>query len=232
MKLQKRELPLFETTLPFSLRSVKYRAYTVKEEKILTMAATSKVEGDIYSAIKQIVENCTSVNIEELAEVDFEFLFLKLIAASVSSIAKVNITVDCESEGCPGVHETAINLDHVTIAGIDELKESGFIQKRDTWVIPFDADSGMTVRLVLGKGNEWEDIHQSTVNIFEGESVYDEFTKEELQEYLEDLPSNMFDRIDEFFKKQPYCTARAEAKCAKCKRDITVDLRGILDFLE
>ena len=52
--LPKIDLPIFETTLPSSGEKVKYRAFTVKEEKILLVAQESNDIGQTILAIKQL----------------------------------------------------------------------------------------------------------------------------------------------------------------------------------
>ena len=42
MKLQRRELPTYQTVLPLSKIKVNYRPYTIKEERILDIAGSSE----------------------------------------------------------------------------------------------------------------------------------------------------------------------------------------------
>lgn len=232
MKLPKRDLPEFSLTLPYSKLEIKYRPYTVKEERILSMAAQADDSDSVNDAIKQIIENCSTARYEQLTDADFEFLFLKLISTSVSNVSQVSINNDCGKDNCPKVHSTAVNLDEVKVIGIDSMKDSGFLERKSHWVVPFDDVSGICMRPILSTGDTMETIFKSTVNVYDEDGVYDEFTKEELTDYIESLSSKEFDMIQKFIDSQPYCSIDVCAKCYVCKKDNRVSLKGVLDFLE
>ena len=59
MGLPKIDLPLFETKLISTGRKkIKYRPFTVKEEKILLVAQESDDIDQVLLGIKQIINNC------------------------------------------------------------------------------------------------------------------------------------------------------------------------------
>jgi len=58
MSLPKIDLPIFELELPSTGKKVKYRPFTVKEEKILLVAQESKEPEQTILSVKQIVNNC------------------------------------------------------------------------------------------------------------------------------------------------------------------------------
>lgn len=232
MKLPKRDLPEYSMILPYSKNKISYRPYTVKEERILMMAAQSENSGGIMDGIRQVVENCSDAKFDQLTDADFEFLFLKLISTSVSNVSQVSINHDCGNDTCPKTHASAVNLDHVKVIGMDLLKENGFIEKKDYWVIPFDESSGICMRPKLSGGDHMESIFKSTVNVYDADGVYDEFTKEELKDYLDDLSGREYAMIEKFLGNQPYCSLDVSAKCYVCKKENRVALKGVLDFLE
>ena len=114
------------TTLPFSKQKVKYRPYTTKEEKIMMMAMVSGAEQDMRDAVAQVVENCCDVKVSELTEVDFEYLYIKLISVSDTAVAKVVITHKCTTDECPEEHNAMVNLEHTEIGDTKELEAAGF----------------------------------------------------------------------------------------------------------
>lgn len=86
MALPKIDLPIFELTLPSSGEKVKYRQFTVKEEKILLVAQESAETTQEVLAIKQIVNNCLiDKDVGELAMFDLEYVMLVLRARSVDN---------------------------------------------------------------------------------------------------------------------------------------------------
>ena len=58
MGLPKIDLPIFELELPSTGEKIKYRPFTVKEEKILLVAQESNDASQEIMAVKQVVNNC------------------------------------------------------------------------------------------------------------------------------------------------------------------------------
>ena len=58
MALPKIDLPLYTTEIPTTGKTVSYRPFLVKEEKILLMALESGEEENIHNATLQIIRNC------------------------------------------------------------------------------------------------------------------------------------------------------------------------------
>jgi hypothetical protein len=51
--------PTFEVDLPLSKKTIKYRPFLVKEEKVLLMALESQDQKQIMRAMHDIVDACT-----------------------------------------------------------------------------------------------------------------------------------------------------------------------------
>ena len=103
--------PKHQTTLPVCGKKIEYRPFIVKEEKILLMAAESKDEKTINTAIREVVSACTGggVDVFKLPLVDMEYLFLQLRSHSVGETAKPN--VKCSK--CELPTEVEINLKEI-----------------------------------------------------------------------------------------------------------------------
>ena len=77
MGLPKIDMPIFTMVLPASKETVKYRPFTVKEEKILLIARETKDLDQIILSIKQVINNCLlDKDIDDLSMVDLEFALL------------------------------------------------------------------------------------------------------------------------------------------------------------
>lgn len=88
MALPKIDLPMFECKIPSTGEIVKYRPFTVKEEKILLVGAQAAEEDPMQQimAIKQVVNNCLiDTDVSKLAMFDLEFILLMLRARSVDN---------------------------------------------------------------------------------------------------------------------------------------------------
>jgi hypothetical protein len=56
--------------------------------------------------------------------------------------------------------------------------------------------------------------------------------KEEVLEYIENIPKTSFDKIQDFFNTMPYVKSNVEHKCAKCGFEHVIPLEGLTSFFE
>ena len=73
MHLPKISTPQYELVLPSTGKTIKYRPFLVKEEKILILALESQNTKEITNAIKQVLKDCIitkGIKIEELPTFD------------------------------------------------------------------------------------------------------------------------------------------------------------------
>lgn len=236
MNLPRYDLPMMTTTLPFSKRKVKYRPYTTKEEKIMMLAMVSGAEQDMRDAVTQIVENCTDVKVKELVEVDFEYLYIRLISVSDTAIAKVIVRHQCTTDECPVEHEAVVNLETTEIGDSQALEKAGFISKKDGWLIPFKSVKNMGLCVVpyttTFDENDDDYLYRVTQYVYEGDKLYDSFTSEEFAEWIGRLKLEDFQRIAEFMSLIPQTKLAVETKCTHCGAAINKTLSGVLNFLQ
>jgi hypothetical protein len=92
MALPKIDLPMFELELPSTGEKIKYRPFTVKEEKILLVAQESKDSSQEILAVKQVVNNClVEKDVSELAMFDLEYVILVLRSRSIDNTIEFTI---------------------------------------------------------------------------------------------------------------------------------------------
>ena len=60
MALPKPSRPEYSTTLPSSGKRVKYMPFTVREEKVLVLAAEGQDQDEITNAISNVLSSCIS----------------------------------------------------------------------------------------------------------------------------------------------------------------------------
>lgn len=98
MALPKIDLPLYQCELPSTGKKIKYRPFTVKEEKILLTAQESKESGQIVLAIKQVLNNCLQgTDVSQLSVFDIEYMLIQVRSRSVDNMTEFEIT-DPETE--------------------------------------------------------------------------------------------------------------------------------------
>ena len=86
MPLPKIATPSYELELPSSGKTIKYRPFLVKEEKVLVIAMESEDTKQITNAIKAVLKSCVQtkgIKIETLPTFDIEYLFLNIRGKSV-----------------------------------------------------------------------------------------------------------------------------------------------------
>ena len=113
MPLPKIATPTYELELPSSGKTIQYRPFLVKEEKLLVIALESEDTKQITTAIKAVIKACIKskgVKVEALPTFDIEYLFLNIRGKSVGEELDVNII-------CPDDEKTQvkvqINLDDI-----------------------------------------------------------------------------------------------------------------------
>ena len=119
MPLPKISTPIYELELPSTGKTIQYRPFLVKEEKVLVIALESEDTKQISTAIKTVIKNCIitkDIKVETLPTFDIEYLFLNIRGKSVGEEIEVNII-------CPDDEETSvsvkINLDDIKVQRTD-----------------------------------------------------------------------------------------------------------------
>lgn len=204
--LPKIDKPLFEMNVPSQNKKVTFRPFLVKEEKILLIAQQGGEEKEIIRALKQILQNCiqdTDFNVEDLTTFDLEYMFLKLRSKSVSNIVKLQYQ-DNEDEK---IYDFEIDLDTIEVQfdpkhtnKIQITDDIGMIMKYPSVNIVNDApQTGDPIEVM-------DHLIRSCVDkIYDSENVYDvkDYSKEEVNAFLDDLTIEAYDRIREFFDTLP-----------------------------
>lgn len=208
MALPKIGYPTYELDLPSTGKTIKYRPFVVKEEKVLLLALESDDEKEITNAVKDLIKNCvlSRVKVEDLPSFDLEYLFLKIRAVSVGSEIKLNIT--CKDDGVTEV-EHSINIDDVEV-----IKPEGHTNK-----IMISDDMGIVMKYpgmkrfieseFLNKTIKTEEVFdfiaESIDQIFDKDNVYDSSTtsKTEMREWVETLTTSQFEDIQKFYQTMP-----------------------------
>jgi hypothetical protein len=85
--LPKIDVPIYDLKLVSTGKAIRFRPFTVKEEKLFLMAMESQ-ESDQESAlttIKQVLNNCIidDIDVNDIPTFDLEYLLLNLRAKSV-----------------------------------------------------------------------------------------------------------------------------------------------------
>ena len=234
MALPKLNTPTFELELPSSKEKIKYRPFLVKEQKVLMMAQETGENKDMLLSVCDIIKSCTFEKIdkpEELTSFDLEYVFLQIRGKSVGNTMKIKLL-------CPDDKVTYVPVD-IELEDIKMKTDSisdGNIKLTD--------DIGITMRYPRIKDmmemNESDgavkismDIIQKTVkNIYDKDEVYEEFTDKELNDFIEQLNSTQFEKIQEFYDTAPKLSHKVKVTNPKTNVESEVVIEGLQSFLE
>ncbi len=208
MPLPKISTPTYELTVPSTGKNIKFRPFLVKEEKILIIAMESQSDKQIAQAVNDVLSNCIltkGVNIDDFSTFDIEYLFLNIRGKSVGE--SVDVMITCPDDNTTKV-PVQVNLDYIKILKNDK-------HQRD---IPLDGN--LTMRMKYPSMGEFVknnfSVNMQVDDTFDLvcsciEQVFSEeeswaasdCTKKELHEFLEQLDSSQFKKIEQFFETMP-----------------------------
>lgn len=233
MALPKLDIPINTIKLPSTGKEISIRPFTVKEEKILLMALESESELDMITAIKQIVNNCIvseDVAFDSLSYFDFEYIFLQLRIISIGNIIELGFVHT--KEDC--MHTNKVQVDLTTVDFKFEPKK----EKDMTFMITDTIGIKMhypTITSLL----KYEELDLTSIfnillecidYVFDKETVYNEFTHDELKTFVEGIPQQNIKGLIEFISSFPTLEKELKFNCEKCGEELSTTMKGIKHF--
>jgi len=245
MALPTLDTPIYDIFLTSLDKTIKYRPFLVKEEKILLMAIESNDEKEMYDAMKTILKNCIlekNIDVESLPIFDVQFLFLQLRAKSVGEVAEVTLRhpngENKKGEKCDGIQPIEINL--------NDIKPT--VPKNHTKIIKLSDKIGVSMMYptldffkkiddmqTQEKGvveSLFDSIANSIEYIYQGEEIFyaNEHSKEELLDFLNSLNNAQFEELRNFFSSMPSIQHKETYTCPKCGSQEELTLSTVEDF--
>ena len=235
MALPKLGYPTFELELPSTGKTIKYRPFLVKEEKVLLMALESKDEKQVVSAVKDLIKNCviTRIKVDTLPSFDLEYLFLKIRGASIGE--NITLTVTCLDD-----NETQVEA-NININDVEIFKPEGHDKK-----IMFDDKTGLVMRYpsmkefvdreFLQKEMKTDEVYSfiadSIDQIFDDEEVYDSSTttKKEFRTFVDSLTTKQFEKIQKFYETSPKLSHTFKVVNPKTGKESSYTIEGLQSF--
>ena len=237
MPLPKIATPTYELELPSTEKTVNYRPFLVKEEKLLALALESEDTKQITTAIKAVLKSCVltkGIKVEHLPTFDIEYLFLHIRGKSVGEEIEVNIT-------CPDDEKTQVPI----TLDLDDIK----VQKNDKHNNQIKLDDNLMMELKypsldqfiknnfdFDEKNQMEqsfDLIGTCIDkIYNEEEVWAtaDCTKKEVKEFLESMNSSQFKEIENFFETMPKLSHTIKVTNPKTKVESEVVLEGLASF--
>lgn len=232
MPLPKLETNKYTTVVPSTQKTIEFRPFLVKEEKILMIAQESNDSNQIIQALCDIIDVCTfgKVKAKDLTTYDLEYLFLQLRAKSIGETTE--IILPCDECG----HENTVVVDLSSI-------EVVFPEKKVDNKIQLNDEVGIILRPIsVSKSKEITRLKEDNVfsasiaacieSIYDEDAVYptDETSPKELEEFIDSLSHSHLESIQEYISHQPVLQKEVKYTCSSCGHTNTVILKGLESF--
>ena len=239
MPLPKIATPSYELELPSTGKTIQYRPFLVKEEKLLVIALESEDIKQITNAIKAVIRACVltkGIKVETLPTFDIEYLFLNIRGKSVGEDIDVKLT-------CPDDNETEVSV-NVNLDDIQVEKPEGHSNR-------IKLDKNLMMELKYPSLNEFIknnfDPNDATKNPMEQSfeligscisKIYNEdevwaasdCSKKEISDFLDSMNSTQFKEVEKFFETMPRLTHTIKVVNPKTKVESDVVLEGLASF--
>jgi len=222
----------YELELPSTGDSIKYRPFLVKEQKTLMLLQEGSSKKDIYGALTSIMKSCTfnEVDIEKLPIFNFEYIFLKIRCKSVGETAEVRIL-------CPDDDETRvpvkIKLDEIDVQvsddHVDTIQVTDNINMVLRWPTIRDVSDMDTDNVV---DDTMKLLERCVTQITDGDTINRrvDFTDNDLIEFIDSLPTEVFEDIGKFFETMPKLRHEVTVKNPNTQVESKVIVEGIDSF--
>jgi len=237
MPLPKIATPTYELELPSTGKTIRYRPFLVKEEKLLVIALESEDNKQITNAIKAVIKNCIltkDVKVETLPTFDIEYLFLNIRGKSVGEEVEVNII-------CPDDNETnatvSINLDDIKVQKNEEHTNKIKVDASIMMEMKYPSlEQFIKTNFDFKNENAMDqsfDLIASCIDkIYTEDEVWStsDVTKKELNEFLDQMNSSQFKQIEKFFETMPKLSHKITIVNPKTQVESEVVLEGLASF--
>ena len=237
MPLPKIATPTYELELPSTGKTIKFRPFLVKEEKLLVLALESDDSKEITNAIKAVLKDCIQtrgVKVDTLPTFDIEYLFLNIRGKSVGE--DIEVSVLCPDDG-ETYAEVQISIDDIKVT--KDKNHSNQIKLDDNLMMEMkypSLDQFVKSNFEFSNDNQvdqsFELIASCIDKVYSADEAWttDDFTKKEVTEFLEQMNSAQFKEIESFFSTMPKLSHEVQVVNPKTKKKSKVTLEGLASF--
>ena len=234
MALPRIDTPTYQLTLPSTQQKIDFRPFLVREQKIIMMAQESQDEKQMVRAMSDLVTSCTfnKFDVNKLPIFDVEYMFLKIRGKSIGETVELNLM--CPDDGETQV-PTKINLEDIEVSMT--VGHSNMIDITDNIKLqlryPIYSDATQVGGLEQSDG-VFKLLTRCIDKIIYGDQEYNrvDISDKEIEEFIDQLNTDQFNNIVEFFNTMPKLRHVVQITNPKTKVKSEVVLEGLQNFLE
>jgi len=230
-------VPSYELALPSTGKTIKYRPFLVREEKLLLLAMESEDPKEIEAAVKDTLKNCIltrGVKIESLASFDLEYLFLKIRSVSAGEDIKMKIT--CLDDGVTQV-SVDINIDDIQVQKPEGHSNKIMLQEDVGMIMKYPGIDQFIQITLLNKDLTTTDelfklIAKCVDQIFQGEEVWEsaDMKLDAIVNFLDGMTQQQFEKVQQFFETMPVLKHELKVTNPNTGVETTYTLEGLQSF--
>ena len=239
MALPMMSTPTYQMVVPSTNETVKFRPFLVKEEKALLIAQQSEDPVVMIDTLKNVLKSCVQdkIDMNRLATFDLEYMFMQVRGKSVGESIDLVFPCDDDHGADNEKARTTITLD------INEIK----VEKQEGHTNKFElfGDVGVVMKYptieILKKleGMDEADLDKvfdimaySIDYIYDGDQLFyaSEQKHDELIQFIGNLSSEQFIKLQKFFETMPKLRKEIEYNCPVCGKHHRKVLEGIQSF--
>ena len=222
-------VPEFKTKLPSTGKTIKFRPFLVKEEKVLLIALQDGEKQSIIEAVVALLKNCvlSKVDIDKLPTFDIEWLFMQIRSKSVGEEIQMTLGHN-DDKSCKERTNIIFKIEDLSISG---SISDGKIELADGIGIKLKYPTYSNDKMMERNAeNLFVMVKENVEYVYDSENVYDEFTEHEMDVWLEHLNQQQFEKILVFFTDGPSLSHLIEWECEKCGEKDYALVEGLKDF--
>jgi hypothetical protein len=238
MALPMNSTPIYNLVVPSTKKSVTYRPFLVKDQKALLVAQQSADQRVMIDTLKEVIKSCIteSIDVNKLAIFDIEYIFTQLRSKSVGET--VDIILSCDEDHGSDNEKAKIKYT-VDLSEIKVQEKEGHTDK-----IALFGDVGVVMKYPniddIKKLQGGEVTNEDTFKlvaasidyIYDNDAVYHakDQTEQELMDFINNLTSEQFGKIQSFFDTMPKMTHTINYNCPVCNKAHKIVLEGMESF--
>lgn len=223
-------VPNYEIELPVSKKTVKYRPFLIKEEKIFLLAMEEGTAEAQKNAMLQVIENCTfgKVKINELPVADVEYLFIKIRERSIGE----TVPVVSKCRECGETFANEIMLGEIEL--VNDVKDVN-VKIADNTIATMRYPTIESTKDIVSEKltdtlTDAVAACLSMVTVDEVVYVAAEMTKEDIVNWLDGLTDDQFTELSNWMNDLPRIVYHKTVKCPKCEAENDIHVEGLVNF--
>lgn len=221
-------------------KTINFRPYTNAEQKILLLAKEEGKENKdrILESIIQILNNCIldDIDVYNLPMFDIEDIFIRIREKSVGEIIPIKMRYNYTDEN--GAKKTdfvkvEVNINDIQLKGeFDKEKRNIIVDKINKIGIKLRYPTLKDVKELGDSKDDSELLMRCIEFIYDENEVYNtaDTTREELEEFIDDIDAQGMLKIKEFFESMPTLYYETEIYKKHLDEKETVRFKGLDGF--